>query len=68
MSFDRLPKEKRANLVAFLCQRHGWTPQRAEEELKQLDYVDIAYIGVESRLERSSETQYDPFAEVFKPK
>ncbi len=66
MNYDRLPQEKKTALIDILQRRHGWPAKRCEEELRGLDEIALAYISVEDRLARKSETGYSPFASMFK--
>jgi hypothetical protein len=65
VTFDQLSKDRKADLVDFLVRRHGWPRERAVEELRALDDTALAYVGVEMRLARRSENQYDPGAENY---
>ena len=63
MKFSQFSKDRRADFVDYLCRRHGWDRTRAVEELEPLDEVALAYIGVEMKLARKSETSYDVTSE-----
>jgi hypothetical protein len=65
MNFDRLPKERKEALVAVLRERHGWSTERAAGELRAMDEVGLAYVGVDARLARRAEKRYDEFQGCF---
>lgn len=65
MTFDRLPPDRKIALVEHLAAERGWAPDRAERELREMDDVGIAYVGVERRLAQRRDKDYDPLAEMF---
>lgn len=65
MTFARLPLTRQQEMLAFMCARHRWTPERAKTELMAMDEIGLAYVGVEMRLTREREAVYDVTAELY---